>query len=116
MARPLIVHRASTGPIFQSAPEARHAGPRARASRHGRTPCNSSAAAGVHERRLDVIGPPLVDEDGHQVGRVRDLVLDDAGRHVLGVTVVRGWLAGVVSSSRCTACGRFVATRGGHAA
>jgi hypothetical protein len=85
MARPLIVHRASTGPIFQSAPEARHAG-------------------------------PLVDEDRHQVGRVRDLVLDDAGRHVLGVTVVRGWLAGVVSSSRCTACGRFVATRGGHAA
>ncbi len=115
MARPLIVHRASTVPIFQSAPEDRHAGPRARASRHRRTPCNSSAAGGVHERRLDVVGPPLV-EHGHQVGRVRDLVLDDAGRHVLGVTVVRGWLAGVVSSSRCTACGPFVATRGGHAA
>jgi uncharacterized protein YrrD len=41
---------------------------------------------------LDVVGLPLVDGNGQQVGRVRDLVLDDRGRQVLGVMLERGWL------------------------
>jgi hypothetical protein len=41
---------------------------------------------------LDVVGLPLVTGDGHQVGTVRDLVLDDGGRQVLGVMLERGWL------------------------
>jgi uncharacterized protein YrrD len=41
---------------------------------------------------LEVVGLPLVTGDGHQVGTVRDLVLDDGGRQVLGVMLERGWL------------------------
>jgi uncharacterized protein YrrD len=41
---------------------------------------------------LDVVGLPFVDADGQHVGRVRDLVLDDGGRQVLGVVFERGWL------------------------
>jgi uncharacterized protein YrrD len=41
---------------------------------------------------LDVVGLPLVDGEGHRVGTVRDLVLDDGGRQVLGVMLERGWL------------------------
>jgi uncharacterized protein YrrD len=41
---------------------------------------------------LAVVGLPLVAGDGHRVGTVRDLVLDDGGRQVLGVMLERGWL------------------------
>lgn len=41
---------------------------------------------------FDVVGLPVVNAGGHQLGSVRDLVLDDEGRQVLGMSFRRGRL------------------------
>jgi uncharacterized protein YrrD len=38
---------------------------------------------------FDVVGLPVVAACGRQIGSVRDLVLDDDGRHVLGISFQR---------------------------
>jgi len=47
------------------------------------------------KRATDVIGRPVVSADtGRKLGRVSDLLLDDAGREIVGLVVKHGALRG----------------------
>jgi uncharacterized protein YrrD len=43
---------------------------------------------------LDIVGLPVMDVTGHTMGTVRNLVLDDEARQVLGISIAGRWQPG----------------------